>query len=72
MENNADKNVENERFKELPYGDYVVWDIDDGVHFVYLDEVGNSSTIELYVGSNYDFAEKEYEEAVRYFGGLDG
>jgi hypothetical protein len=62
--------TENKKFKELPNGDYIVWDILEGVeHFVYVDEVNTGSVLELYVGSNYDFAEKEYETAVKYFKG---
>jgi len=61
--------LENVKSEEMVNGDYVVWDILEGAeHLVYLESFGGVIT-ELYTGSNYDFAEKEYEVAVKYFKG---
>ena len=61
---------ENKRYKELPNNECVVWDIVEGVeNFVYHE--ANGQTTELYVGCNDCHAEKEFERAVKYFGGKD-
>ena len=59
--------IENQRYKKLTSGEIVAWDIIEGFeHFVYHEYAARRT--ELYVGCNACHAEKEFEDAVKYFG----
>ena len=68
LKDKMEEQIENQKYKKVYEDEIVAWDIIDGFqHYVYHEYMDMRTAI--YVGCDACDAEKEFEDAVKYFGG---